>query len=96
MTSPRRTCGRSDLFNVGCQDGYSVLEVLDAAERITARRVPRIFCPRRPGDPARLVASSERIRAELGWRPQYGLDDIIATAWNWRRKLGDSFCVVWE
>ena len=72
-------------FNLGCGgDGYSVREVIDTATRITGRRIDTVIAPRRPGDPAVLIASSDRIRAELGWRPaRQRLDDIIASAWRW-------------
>jgi UDP-glucose 4-epimerase len=71
-------------YNVGVGEGFSVTEVLDATDRVVGRPVPRQLAPRRPGDPARLVADSTKIRRELGWRPQYtGLDEIIATAWRW-------------
>lgn len=90
-----RDGGAGQAFNIGSQCGFSVLQVLDAAERITGRPAPRVFQPRRPGDPARLIASSEKIRSELGWRSRFGLDDIISTAWKWRQKLGDAYRVVW-
>lgn len=91
-----RDGGCGQIFNVGSQNGYSVLEMLGATERITGCPVPRQLHPRRPGDPARLIASSEKLRRELGWQPRYGLDDIIATAWRWRQKLGSSYRVRWE
>jgi len=71
-------------YNVGVGQGFSVQEVLDAADRVVGRPIPRQLGPRRPGDPARLVADSTKIRRELGWRPHYaGLDEMIATAWRW-------------
>jgi UDP-glucose 4-epimerase len=71
-------------YNVGVGEGFSVQEVLEATDRVVGRPVPRQLGPRRPGDPARLVADSTKIRRELGWRPQYtGLDEMIATAWRW-------------
>jgi len=73
-------------YNLGNGRGHSVREVVAAAERVTGLRVPRRIGPRRPGDPAVLVASSERIRRELGWSPRFpDLDDVVATAWAWRR-----------
>lgn len=74
----------SGAFNLGTGHGYSIREVVEAAERVTGRQVPCEDAPRRPGDPAVLVASSERARQELGWEPRHGaLDTIIETAWRW-------------
>ena len=75
----------SRIYNVGCGGaGYSVLQVIDAAWRVTGEGIPVKMGPRRAGDPARLVASSERIQRELGWKPTLGsLDDIVASAWKW-------------
>ncbi len=74
------------IYNLGSGNGYSVLEVIEAARRVTGRPIPVVEAPRRPGDPARLIASSEKIRRELGWKPQHeDLDEIIASAWEWQR-----------
>jgi UDP-glucose 4-epimerase len=71
-------------FNVGNGTGYSVKRVIEAVERIGGRPVPHSFGPRRPGDPAVLVASSARLREETGWSPRFGaLDDIVRSAWAW-------------
>jgi UDP-glucose 4-epimerase len=76
----------SGIYNLGNGNGYSVKEVIDTIRRVTGKSVPAIEAPRRPGDPARLVASSDKIRDELGWNPQYpDLENIIETAWNWHR-----------
>jgi UDP-glucose 4-epimerase len=75
---------RSGTFNLGCGHGYSVREVIDAAERVTGRSIRVDVQPRRPGDPAILVASSDRIRTQLGWTPQFSaLDEIVGSAWSW-------------
>jgi UDP-glucose 4-epimerase len=75
-------------FNVGYGRGASVLEVLDAVDRVTGQPVPRVPAPRRPGDVARLVADVRRIRAHLGWQPQHeDLDQIVAHAIAWERQL---------
>jgi UDP-glucose-4-epimerase GalE len=80
--------GASDQFNVGTGEGHSVLEVIQAASRVTGREVPYSTGPRREGDPARLVASSDRLRARLGWSPRYpGLDTITGHAWGFARRL---------
>jgi UDP-glucose 4-epimerase len=74
----------STAYNVGVGRGFSVQEVLDAVDRVVGRPVTRQLGPRRAGDPARLVADSTRIQAELGWRAGYtDLDTIAATAWRW-------------
>ncbi len=77
----------SRVYNLGNGNGYSVKEVIEMVKRVTGKNVASVDSPRRPGDPARLVASSEKIREELGWNPRYpGLDTIVETAWDWHRK----------
>ncbi len=74
------------IYNVGNGSGYSVREVVDTARAVTDHALPAIETDRRAGDPPRLVASSEKIRAELGWSPQHpDLEDIISSAWEWHR-----------
>jgi UDP-glucose 4-epimerase len=76
-----------EAFNVGNSRGFSILEVLDAAERVTGRKIPRKMSPRRPGDPAVLVASKEKLRKMLGWEAQHSsLEEIITSAWTWKQK----------
>lgn len=71
-------------YNLGNGRGYSVMEVIRAAERVTGRRVPFRIGRRRRGDPAVLIAAADRARQELGWEPKHsGLEDIIASAWAW-------------
>jgi UDP-glucose-4-epimerase GalE len=78
--------GKALCYNLGIGRGYSVREVVGAAEALTGKPVPVKEGPRRPGDPAILVASSEKIQRELGWRPRYvELPAIIETAWRWHR-----------
>jgi UDP-glucose 4-epimerase len=75
------------IYNLGNGHGFSVLEVIESARRITGHPIPAEVHPRRPGDPAVLVASSARALKELGWKPRYTqLDDIVRTAWIWHRK----------
>lgn len=77
--------GRSVTYNLGTGRGNSVMEVIRSVERVGGRRVPVRLTARRAGDPAVLVASSDRIQAETGWVPNYtDLDDIVRTAWAWR------------
>ena len=80
--------GDGDAYNLGRGGaGASVREVIDVARRITGREIPVRVAPRRPGDPARLVASTERIRRELGWAPRYpSLEDIIDSALRWMNR----------
>jgi UDP-glucose 4-epimerase len=74
-------------YNLGNGHGYSVREVIETARRVTGKAIPVVMGDRRPGDPPVLVASSERIRTELGWEPRYPqLNAIIETAWHWHRR----------
>jgi UDP-glucose 4-epimerase len=76
---------RNITVNLGNGTRHSVLQVIETVERISNLKVPYRFCPRRPGDAAVLVASSERARRELGWQPQFAnLDEIVRSAWRWR------------
>ena len=73
-------------YNLGNGDGFTNLEVVEAARRITGHAIPCTIGARRPGDPAVLIASAAKIRAELGWQPQYPhIDQIIGSAWDWHR-----------
>jgi UDP-glucose 4-epimerase len=76
----------SVVYNLGNGEGFSVKQVIEMAREITGHSIPAAIGPRRPGDPATLVASSEKIRSELGWRPRYpALREIVASAWEWQR-----------
>jgi UDP-glucose 4-epimerase len=75
------------IFNLGNGQGFSVREVVDSARRVTGHPIPAEVQPRRAGDPAVLVASSEKAIRELGWKPRYTqLDEILRTAWIWHRQ----------
>jgi UDP-glucose 4-epimerase len=79
--------GASDAFNVGTGAGQSVLEVMRAVEQVTGRKVPHEMGPRREGDPAVLVANSDKLRRTLGWKPKFTeIKDIVATAWQFEQK----------
>ena len=79
-------------YNLGNGRGHSVREVIAAAERVTGRPVPQRTADRRAGDPALLLASSEKARSELGWTPRFEeLDAIVQTAWNWHRTHPDGY-----
>lgn len=74
----------SNVFNLGSNNGYSVKEMLDAAREATGKEIPAEIAPRRAGDPAKLVAASEKAKTVLGWEPAYtDIKEIIRTAWNW-------------
>lgn len=76
------------IFNLGNGRGFSVREVIAAAREVTGHPIPAVESPRRPGDPAVLVASSEKIMRELGWKPQFAdLKTIIRTAWTYQERL---------
>lgn len=78
--------GRSGVFNLGNGSGFSVREIIQAAQRVTRRAVPVELGPRRVGDPATLVASSRRAREILNWTPAHGsIEEMIETAWRWRQ-----------
>ncbi|CAM4126068.1 UDP-glucose 4-epimerase GalE [Lederbergia lenta] len=82
-----RKSGTSATYNLGNGNGYSVNEVLAAAREVTGKEIPAVIAPRRGGDPARLVASSEKAKQELGWKPQYeSLESMIDSAWAWFQK----------
>lgn len=71
-------------YNLGNGDGQSVKQMIDAAEEVTGKKVPWMAAPRRPGDPAKLVASSKKLKNELGWQPKYpDVRTIIEHAWRW-------------
>lgn len=76
----------SGIYNLGNGNGYSVREVIETVKKVTGRKVAAVNSPRRPGDPARLVASSKKIKEELGWIPKYpDLETIVETAWEWHK-----------
>ncbi|NQY97583.1 MAG: UDP-glucose 4-epimerase GalE [Henriciella sp.] len=76
--------GKSDVFNLGTGCGASVLELADAVSKVAGSEVPRVMADRRPGDPPILVASSDKVKAVLGWEPKISdLNTILTTAWNW-------------
>ncbi len=80
--------GASDrlVYNLGSGRGFSVREVIETARKVTGHPIPAVVLARRAGDPSRLVASSERIRTELGWEPRHAdLQDIISSAWDWHK-----------
>lgn len=83
-----RTGGKSDVFNCGYSKGYSVLQVIEAVNRVARKNLDVRLAPRRPGDPPAIVAASEKIRGALGWVPEHDdLDRIVAQALAWEAKV---------
>ena len=74
----------SAFYNLGTGGGTSVREIIATCEKVTGKKIAVIEQPRRPGDPARLIAASDKIHRELGWTPQFqSIEKIIASAWAW-------------
>jgi UDP-glucose 4-epimerase len=79
---------QSAIYNVGTGSGFTVRQIIESAKRVTGRDIPIVVEDRRPGDPAVLVASSDKIQQELGWKPKFAdVDSIIASAWQWHQEL---------
>lgn len=79
-------------YNLGNGEGFSVMEVVEAARKVTGCAIPVKLCPRRPGDPAMLVASYERAKRNIGWQPQYStLEAIIDSAWQWQQQYPQGY-----
>ncbi len=79
-------------YHLGNGGGFSVRQVIETARAVTGRRIPEAIGQRRPGDPPRLVANSDKIRRELGWRPQFdGLEQIISSAWQWHQAFPNGY-----
>lgn len=82
--------GTHRIYNLGSGDGYSVKQVVEMCRKVTGHEIPAEVAPRRAGDPATLIASSDKIKAELGWSPsRTDLETIVTDAWNFTKKLGD-------
>jgi UDP-glucose 4-epimerase len=79
---------KSEFYNLGTGGGTSVREVIEACRKITGHKIPVVEKPRRPGDPARLIAGSDKVQRELNWRPKFqNIDAIIESAWRWHQKF---------
>lgn len=82
----------SSVYNLGNGNGFSVKEIIDTVEKVTGKKVPRVEAERRPGDPAVLIASSQKIMKELGWKPKFNrIEQIIETAWRWHESHPNGF-----
>ncbi|WP_062108915.1 UDP-glucose 4-epimerase GalE [Bacillus niameyensis] len=87
-----RETGESGTYNLGNGSGFSVKEVIDVARKVTGKEIPAVVAPRRAGDPAQLVASSEKAKRELGWNPQNNsLESMIESAWAWFQKYPNGY-----
>jgi UDP-glucose 4-epimerase len=83
---------KSEFYNLGTGGGTSVREVIEACRKITGHKIPVVEKPRRPGDPARLIAASDKIQGELNWRPKFqNIDVIIESAWRWHQKFPNGY-----
>lgn len=79
-----------DIFNLGTGNGYTVLEVIQAFERVSGEKLNYVVSERRPGDVIAIYANNEKARQLLGWHPEYNLDDMMQTAWAWEQKIKSS------
>ncbi len=77
----------TEIFNLGTGNGVTVLEAIKAFEKVSGVKLNYVIGPRRPGDIVAVYANNELAKKELGWNPQYSLDDMMSTAWNWELKL---------
>ena len=84
--------GQSDIFNLGNGVGFTVNEVIETARKVTEHPIPAKITPRRQGDPAQLIASSDKAKKILGWKPEHAsLNEIISSAWNWHKNHPEGF-----
>ena len=84
--------GENNVFNLGNGVGFTVKEVIDVARSVTGHPIPAETCPRRAGDPAQLVASSDKARTVLGWQPKYAdLETIVSSAWAWHKSRPNGY-----
>jgi len=92
LAAERIEPGKIKVYNLGNGEGFSVRQVIEVARQVTGHAIPAEVAPRRPGDPPRLVASSSRAQAELGWKPKYpDLETIIRHAWAWHSGHVDGY-----
>ena len=82
---------KSDTFNLGSGNGFSVKEIIETARKITGKEIPANVEPRRAGDPSVLIASNEKATTVLGWKPERGLEEIIADAWTWHQRHPEGY-----
>jgi len=86
------TSAHTGPFNLGTGIGYSVKEVIETTRKVTGRPIPAVVSPRRPGDPARLIAGADKARNVLGWKPRFtDLESIVESAWKWHQAHPDGY-----
>lgn len=85
------TQGKSGVFNLGTQEGFTVKEIFDICEQVTEQKIDFENCPRRSGDPAKLVANSDKAKVELNWMPKRTIFDTIKSAYYWEKKLNEGY-----
>lgn len=79
--------GKSEVVNLGTGDGYSVMQIIETAKKVTGCEIPYTVSGRRAGDPAVLIADNRKAKQLLGWSPEYNLEDIISSAWTWHKSM---------
>lgn len=75
------------MFNLGSGNGNTVLEVINSFEKISGQKLNYVMGPRRSGDVIAIYANNNKAVSELNWKPEYGLDEMLRTAWDWEKKL---------
>jgi UDP-glucose 4-epimerase len=91
LESLRNGSKTNEIYNLGNGTGFSVKQVIEVCEKVTDKQASIVYTERRAGDPAQLVASSEKIYKELGWKAKYSLEKMIETAWNWHQAHPDGY-----
>ena len=91
LAAPRGGAAARGAINLGTGTGSSVRQVLDAVARVTGEPAPVVYVGRRPGDPAAVWADNRLARELLGWQPEYGLEEIVASAWRWHVSKPDGY-----
>ena len=87
-----REGANSNIYNLGSGNGFTVKEMIDSARKVTGHEIPAKVCERRVGDPAKLIASSDKARSELGWEPKFeNVESMISSAWNWHQNHPNGF-----
>jgi len=82
----------AEVFNIGTGQGQSVMDIINACEKVTGLKIPQEITERRPGDPPKLVADPAKLKTQLGWEPKYtSIEDTISTAWEWHKRYPDGY-----
>ena len=83
--------GKTGRYNLGSGEGYSVKEIIETCREVTGHPIPDKEVERRSGDSSELVASSKKIKKELGWKPKFGAREIVEDSWKWHKSHPDGF-----